>query len=145
MVTEDKGLGFASQKETENLEEGKGGILPYPPLALGLPDHSSQQVLRPHQTRTVKLVGLFGDSFTVGETPLRWRGGYFPFGLETETKPCNPLSGVFFSLFPAFYFFGGLFAICDLLGWGLTGFLHPGTCSIHPSGALPLQAWPHCL
>lgn len=80
------------------------------------------------------LVGLFGDSFTVGEAPLRWRDGYFPFGLETETKPCNPLTGVFFSLFPAFYFFGGLFAICDLLGWGLTGFLHPGACSIHPSG-----------
>lgn len=29
MVTEDKGLGFASQKETEALEEGKGGVLPY--------------------------------------------------------------------------------------------------------------------
>ena len=36
MVTEDKGLGFASQKETEDLEEGKGGIRPYPSLALGL-------------------------------------------------------------------------------------------------------------
>lgn len=69
MVAEDKGLGFASQKETEDLEEGKGRAS-LPPLALGLPGIAvPSKAIRPHQTRTVTLVGLFGDSFTVGEAP----------------------------------------------------------------------------
>lgn len=43
MVIENQGLCFASKRETEGLEEGKGAVFPYPTLTLGLPDHHSSQ------------------------------------------------------------------------------------------------------
>lgn len=138
MVTEDEGLRFASKKEAPGLEEGKGDGPPDPSLwPSGFPLIPAPSGPRnPPDWGMILgyLLRLAGDVVTVGGFP--WRGrerGYLQVGLETETGPCSPLNVVFLFLFSHFLLLWG----CLLGFWGaLTRFLHPGACSIHPSGAL---------